>query len=342
VLEEKLARILEEFGVDKLSDVLDGEDADFDFDTLYVHGVLDPADATARAEAFAAALQERAEAVRAGARVLGAPARPDPQLARQLEEHQLPFWTEQLVTAWLRSEPGGAAERRGEGWALRWPGGEVDEAAAFSRPVSERTGLPLASVEDPTVRRLLSKLPRFAPGQPIPGVVLDGISDKVTGVWSLWRVSLEAEGGRQQRMLPVFVAEDGRVLGPTARAVWDRLVASSADSLPGLLPVNGEAARAAFAAARATAELAGSTIFGALRSAHQVALERDRKKGEYAFASRRRAVQKLGLPNVRSHRTAQLDREEAAWRALLDDRARTVPDLVCLAMVRVGAKRESS
>ncbi len=337
VLEEKLAKILEEFGVDKLSDVLDGDEADLGFDTLYVQGVLDPADAAARAEAFATALQERAEAVRSGTRLLGPTARPDPQLARQLEEHQLPFWTEQMVTAWLRAEATGSAERRGDSWELRWPGAAESELATFARQVAERAGTPLLSVEEPRVRAILSRLPRFAPGQPIPALVLEGISDKVTGIWSLWRVSLQAEGGRQQRMLPVFIAEDGRALGPTARAVWDRLLGAAADSLRELPTLAGEPARAAFSAARATAESMGQAVFGGLRSAHQTALERDRKKGEYAFASRRRAIQKLGLANVRLHRTAQLDKEEATWRRVLDDRARTVPELVCLAMVRVGS-----
>ena len=34
VLEEKLARILEEFGVDKLADVLDSEEGEVDFDAI--------------------------------------------------------------------------------------------------------------------------------------------------------------------------------------------------------------------------------------------------------------------------------------------------------------------
>ena len=42
VLEEKLERILQEFGVDKLADVLDTEEGGVDFEDLYVSAVLTP------------------------------------------------------------------------------------------------------------------------------------------------------------------------------------------------------------------------------------------------------------------------------------------------------------
>jgi superfamily II DNA/RNA helicase len=64
VLEEKLQRILDEFGLDKLSDVLDSEEGGVDFEQLYVEAMLSPEDAEARAEALAAAIRERAVAAR--------------------------------------------------------------------------------------------------------------------------------------------------------------------------------------------------------------------------------------------------------------------------------------
>ncbi len=42
--------------------------------------------------------------------------------------------------------------------------------------------------------------------------------------------------------------------------------------------------------------------------AHRERLARERKKGEYAFAARRRATRRIGLPRVRNHRLNILDR----------------------------------
>ena len=54
--------------------------------------------------------------------------------------------------------------------------------------------------------------------------MIPDVSDKTTGVWSLWRISLHTSGGREQRFLALFVSDDGRVFGPTARTIWDRLI----------------------------------------------------------------------------------------------------------------------
>ena len=66
VLEEKLERILAEFGVDKLADVLDSEEGGVDFDALYMSAMLTPDEAEARAAAMADAIRERAAAANEG------------------------------------------------------------------------------------------------------------------------------------------------------------------------------------------------------------------------------------------------------------------------------------
>ena len=65
VIEEKLARILEEFGVDKLADVLDSEEGEVDFETLYASAMLRPEELEARVEKLAEDLGERLDAVEA-------------------------------------------------------------------------------------------------------------------------------------------------------------------------------------------------------------------------------------------------------------------------------------
>ena len=66
VLEEKLARILEEFGVDKLADVLDSEEGGVPFETLFAQAILSPEEAP------------RAERLPWPKRSAGAPRKPVP------------------------------------------------------------------------------------------------------------------------------------------------------------------------------------------------------------------------------------------------------------------------
>jgi hypothetical protein len=63
---------------------------------------------------------------------------------------------------------------------------------------------------------------------------------------------------------------------------------------------------------------------------------RDRKKAAHAFSSRRRAIERLGLPQVRAHRLRILGDEEQAWARELALRETALPDLAAVLMVRVA------
>src|SRR5690606_17633515 len=89
VLEEKLQRILEEFGVDKLSDVLDSEEGGVDIEQLYGGAVLSPEEAEARAGALAESIRARARSAREGSAVLGATDELDPSAAKRVAGHQM-------------------------------------------------------------------------------------------------------------------------------------------------------------------------------------------------------------------------------------------------------------
>src|SRR5947208_15948497 len=84
VLEEKLARILEEFGVDKLADVLDSEEGGVPFQELFAQSIVAPEEAERRASVVADEIRRRAEEARAGSRLLSATERLDPSGAEKV------------------------------------------------------------------------------------------------------------------------------------------------------------------------------------------------------------------------------------------------------------------
>jgi hypothetical protein len=100
--------------------------------------------------------------------------------------------------------------------------------------------------------------------------------------------------------------------------------------------VADDAAGAAYETSRGAAETQGAAIFDELSSAHRQSIARERKKGVHAFAARRRAVERLGLPQVRAHRLRQLDEEEHAWREALTTREAALPDLAAIQLVHVA------
>lgn len=344
VLEEKLQRILDEFGVDKLADVLDSEEGGVSFEDLFVQAVVSPGNAEKRATELADEIRRKAEEARDGAKLLSPTERLDPTRAQDVANHQMPYWTERLTLAHLRAQSafGAKASKAEVGYNLRWPDGHEVMNAVFSRDEAELPGAVHLSLEDERIRGLLTQLPVFAPGQPIPAVFVPGVSDKVSGTWSLWKVSLQTARSRQQRSIALFVSDDGRTLLPTARIVWDRLIDLSDGLVQAGPDLAGDTAAKAYAASREAAEAQGASVFEELATAFRESTRRERRKGAHAFAGRKRAIERLGLPQVRAHRLAQLAEEERRWTEALAANETALPELVALVMVRVAAQGASS
>ena len=342
VLEEKLLRIFEEFGVDKLADVLDSEEGGISFDDLYIGAVLSPAEAASRVEALAEQIRERAQASQQGAKILTPSGELQTAAAQKIANHQLPFWTERLTVSYLnlQRQRGGLAERGDAGYRLRWPDGTEIDPAVFHREEAERSGATHVTLEDPRVRGLVSRLPCFAPGLPLSAIDLPGISEKVGGLWSLWRVTLQTSEGRTQRILPVFVADEGRVLNPTARAVWDRLLERDHSQITVVAAADADASAAAYATAHRAAETQGRELFRELSAKHAQRIDRERRTGTRAFEARRRALDRVGLHQVKQHRVAQLEQERQAWEQRFRQLETALPELSAVLLVRIVRRGE--
>lgn len=349
VLEEKLAVIFEEFGIDKTGDVLDSAQAGQIFDDLYVEAILHPDVVETKVDEVMKSIQEQARESRQSASVLGSTEDLDPREAQRLLAHPLPAWIETMTVSWLRSRsdelkvmrtecegitPG--AEIIGkEGpatiWRLTWPDGSVQEGS-FTHHASLSPHYSKLGLEEPRVRGLAMRLPPFAPGQPIPVITLPGLAPEIMGFWSLWRISISTADWNRRRIMPLFLADDGRVFAPTARHIWDQLLTTPPTILRHL---DIETSHQAFERLREAAERQGKTIYDELVQAHWERLAREREKGEYAFAARRRAIERIGLPQVRNHRLSLLEQEEERFHEQLERRAQILPEMAPLLLVRV-------
>jgi superfamily II DNA/RNA helicase len=332
VLEQKLAIIFEEFGIDKTGDVLDSAQAGHMFDEMYVEAILNPEKVEDSVESVVARLQEQAREARTTASVLGTTEDLEPGVAQRLLTHPLPDWVERMTVSYLKAH-NGQAERKSQSWNLTWPDGETYENVVFTTKETER--LPAArhlTLEEPKVRGLAMRLPRFAPGQPVPIVSIPDLSDEVRGFWSLWRIAVAAMEWNRRRIMPLFLADNGMVYMPTARHVWDQLLAASIEVRS---VVDAAVSRAAFTKLQNAAEEHGKPIYGALVQEHRARIAREREKADYAFTARRKIVERIGLPQVRNYRRAILAREEKVFQEQLDEKAHAYPEMVPLLVIRL-------
>jgi hypothetical protein len=337
VLEQKLSVIFEEFGIDKTGDVLDSAQAGRIFDDMYVEAILNPEKVEDSVESVVARLQEQAHEAQTAAPVLGATEDLEPGEAQRLLAHPLPHWVERMTVSYLKAH-GGQAERRNQSWNLTWPDGEIYENVVFTGKEADR--LPAArhlTLEEPKVCGLAMRLPRFAPGQPVPVVSIPGISDEVQGIWSLWRIAIATMEWNRRRIMPLFLADNGTVYMPTARHVWDQFLAANTQIRSTL---DAAVSQAAFEKLQDAAEEHGKPIYEGLVQEHRARITSEREKASYAFAARRRIIEQIGLPQVRHYRLNLLAQEERSVQEQLDQKVHTYPDMVPLLVIRVEGSGE--
>ena len=336
VLERKLGVILQEFGVDKTGDVLDSADAEQLFTDLFIETLLHPDALEDEIDATVDQVREHAAVVRDASSLLGDVGELDPAGAQRVRQHPLPYWVERMTLNYLRANGGEVRARSrgdGESWDLTWPDGSTQLDTVFTPFDAER--YPAAAhltLENARVRGLATALPVFLCGQPVPVVPLVGVPSDLQGIWSLWRVSLVSPERREHRVVPVFVHDDGRPLGISARGVWDAFLAAECE--PERIIV-GDQAVAAYELAYAAAEQEARPQFDELLASHRAAIEAERARGERAFESRRRAIGRIGLDAVKRHRMRQLDDEIERWKKGLAARETAVPDMTAVLVARI-------
>ena len=332
VLEEKLAIIFEEFGIDKTGDVLDSAQAGQIFDDLYVEAILKPDEVDASVSKVISRIQEQIRDSQASTSVLGAIEDLEPSEAQKLMAHPLPHWVERMTVSYIRAH-GGKAGKILRTWQLKWPDGEEMSGIVFSGKEAEQN--PTArhlTLEDPRVRGLAMRLPRFAPGQPVSIVTIPSVSEEVTGLWSLWRIGIATTDWNRHRIMPLFLSDGGKVFTPTARHLWDRLL-SVAPDVQGYIDTNEP--NKPLDRLTEIAEEHGREIYDELLQEHRLRLNRENEKGEYAFAARRRVIERIGLPQVRDYRLNLLQQEERSWKEEVKRMAQVYPIMVPLIVIRV-------
>lgn len=337
VLEAKLAVIAQEFGVDKAADVMDSVEVEPLFDELFVHGLQDPASIDKECDAVINQVREKVAASRKDTDLLTEDHALEADDARKWRDHPAQYWLERAITAGLPAR-GGAAEKVGDAWRVKWADGSESPRVCFdARTAEQNPEMEWITLEDPRARAIISELPRCVAGQPLPIAAVTGLPDTVHGVWSLWEVSLSAsnlaESFNRRRFLPVFVTDDGRTFVPTARRIWDLLLTENVTLAP---KVEVENARASFETSLTAAKAQGERIFGELLEEHRSWLAEERERARYAFEARYQAIGRIGLPAVREHRRKRLVAEHEARMAALAIATACTPDLNAVLMLRIG------
>lgn len=342
VLEQKLSVIFDEFGIDKTGDVLDSAQAGELFEDVFASAILNPDGIETSVDHTVARIRDEIQQVRESSAIYGISEEPDVQTAERLRSHPLPHWVERMTVGYLNSH-GGAASRKRSWWDLNWPDGQEHRKAVFSAREADRlTDATLLNLENSRVRGLALNLPQVAAGQPLPCVTVSGLPASISGLWGLFEIRLQAGMHQKTQLLripmvrrgyvSVFLSEEGKLFLPTARHIWDALQTAEAEVQATL---GQDESITAHERLQIAAEQAGQELFDALQQAHLAAVAREEERGIVSFASRRKAIERVGLPEVRQFRFSRCDADESEWRHELQSARQIVPEIRPLLMLRI-------
>ena len=280
VLEAKLSTILRELGVDKYSDVLDGEAAEMNFTETYMNSLRFPRDIDQNVRPVEDDLKKQA---RNTAKVKDL-IREDKDL-NSLVGDGAGFDYDAYLTRMMMYYDRDHAERPDH---VAWPG---DRHA----------------VDELIVARRLKQEITFDAAEPLSNVTINGFPHE-NGYFSLWELSV-GDGRQDRRFLPVFINEDG-VLRPLAgMKIWDALLDEDSQLTVSSGDVIGaDAWQTISDAARAFAH----DTFLSLKEEKERRREETTRKQLYAMELRIKAANRIGIENIRRHRLAALMKEKAA------------------------------
>ena len=184
------------------------------------------------------------------------------------------------------------------------------------------------------MRDLAANLPPFVEGQAVPCLAMANLPATVEGIWSLWQIAVRGRFVSRPAIVslvsesrrPCFLAHGTTHMG-----------AAFIRSIGYYRQLGGGNSRSGHAGGLDShrASPAGPFYEQMVRQ-QQRQLQREQEKQDYAFAARRRAINRVGLPTVRQYRLTRLVSEEEAWQKEFSQRSR------CGARSKLGAAASSN
>jgi hypothetical protein len=329
VLQAKLKVIFEEFGVDKTTDVLDSAEGARMFDRLFIEALLHPENIPAEVESVTAQIKTESASHRLSRSLLGTLDASE-RVEDAVSSQPIGDLLETALSAYLLAN-GGEFRGNRQGAQVRWPGTAELVSVAFPG-TEERIEGELIHLDHSRIRGMLAQLPRAVQGEPIPTLSVKTLGASLNGTWSLWCLRAVSFGHTFTRVFPVFLGDNGRALGPSARLLWERLPQIEAEVKGN---VSAEDSRASFQTSQARAQEEARELFDQLHKEHEVRWQAESDKGDYLFQTRLRLINTVGLVEVRGYRMREWEEERRLWKENLARERTLSPELFPLVIGKI-------
>jgi hypothetical protein len=212
----------------------------------------------------------------------------------------------------------------------------------YARDADRLTDTTLLSLENNRIRELAVDLPQVVNGQPLPCVTVSRLPADISGLWGLFEIRIQAGMHQNTQILripmvrhgyvSVFLSDEGKLFLPTAQYIWDALQTAEVQTQSTLDSYESVSAHIRLCDA---AKQVGGPIFTTLQQTHLASVAREEDRGAISFASRRKLIERVGLPEVQQFRLSRCNADESEWRHELQLARQIVPEIRPLLLLRI-------
>ena len=302
VLEEKLATILSELGIDKLQDVLNSDSADLDFTQVYINTIAAHKFGTYYTDELGKDMEKQVGQAMKIRDIIKDEKTLTPD--SQFEKQQQAFHS---VLRNMLSQ------------YCAWKG--YDTTSLFDLELS---------VSDPQIQMLLGDKIVWHRKDGIPVFEVKGVHTE-GGIWSLWRIAL-SDGDEDQRMVSLFINDDGVYRPAASKLLWDEILREKISlQMCGSEMLDDDTYNAILTRA---AELTEDTFIN-MRNQYYSQHEQEFQKRRYALTLRIEAAGKIGIDNIRISRISKLERQLQELQQEYDRQRSICPSLQPMLICKV-------
>lgn len=299
LLEEKLKTILEDFGVDKISDVLDSEIGEKIFNKIYSEAAADPDKAPKLLEDFMKELEAMARERMDITKLISLSLNPEEEREKIRKSKKFEEILEKTVLSYVKHR-GGKVSKGIFGWNIVWSDGTLMEDVVFtSDSVSDSSKI--LGVDHPKIREIIELSHPVTRLKSSALVKVKDVPSKVSGLWSLWVLRIEFGNTRRIRYIPIFTSDNREIYIPTANRIWDKLSEGKFSIYPGF------ERDASFH--KDIAEELAKDIFDQEIMEEKQKIESEYSRKIMAIEAKRKAIERIGIKNIRESRLRELEME---------------------------------
>ena len=278
VLEEKLAVILQELGIDKLQDVLDEGTADMDFTKVYISSIVQEKYQKVYVDDLNKDMQKQVKQFQAIRSVMHEEKTLKPDANAEMQQHNFHMLLKNMLFEY-------------ETWKGHKPDWRFD--------------LEL-SVSDKRIHDLLEMRQLWHPSQGIQVAHFPNLRTE-NGIFSLWEVAL-GEDAADKRIVAFFMNEQGIYRPAASKRIWEELLKpecciemeKTQDFTPEQLSL-----------LTARAQEMATDVFMQMKATYEQRHKEQYQKQKRALTLRIEATRRIGIENIRNARVQRLEDELA-------------------------------